>query len=257
MSAPRPVLSPHLGWPHWLAALLFGLMLVLLMLIGSWFLHAFTPVDPMLNVTLLETDAPPAADSPAEPAPALRASLDQTIADGKTLAGQLARLQAELTSKVAWCKPTEQLPPPSLPADRWAKKDLGMLKGCWVLGHDVASWRGEIGSPEREDNCTTKAARMCFDAAGRGQIILSAVCPIAGTIYCASPITAKFADDGTFTTAAPSTQCQRGPPTLTASATGSCRRVDDYHALCRRTNFIPQFDRPGARFEEAEFRREP
>jgi len=255
MPAPRPALSPHLGWPHWLAALLLGLMLVLLVLIVSWFLHAVAPVDALLNVTMLETDAPPAARSPDDMTPTLKASLDRTMADGKTLAVQLASLQAEFESKVAWCKPTEQ--PPPLPADRWAKRDLSMLKGCWVLGHDVTSWRGEIGSPEREDNCTTKAARMCFDEGGHGQIVLSAVCPIAGTIYCASPITARFANDGTFTTTTLSAQCQRGPPTQTASATGSCRRIDDYHALCRRTNFIPQFDRPGARFEETEFRREP
>jgi hypothetical protein len=253
MPAPRLALSPHLGWPHWLAALLFGLVLVLLVLIVSWFLRACAPVDPLLNFTMLETDAPPAAPSPPDITSALRASLEQTMTDGRTLAGELAKLQAEFEIKAASCKPIE---PPPFQADRWAKKDLSILKGCWVLGHDVRGWRGEIGRPGREDNCTTKASRMCFDANGHGQIVSTTVCPIAGEIYCASPITAQFANDGTFTTMSPTTQCQRGPPTRTIYSTRSCRRVDDYHAMCRRTNFVPQFDRPGIRFEEAEFRRE-
>ena len=256
MPVSRFVLPARLGWPHWLAALLFGLMLALLVLIFSWLLRACAPVNPLLNVATLETDAPPAAQSPPDITPALRASLDQTMADGKTLAAELAGLQAEFKIKVASCKPIGPPKPPSLPADRWAKKDLNILKGCWVLGHDTRVSRGEIGSPEREDNCTTKAARMCFDANGQGQSESTTVCPIAGTIYCARPITAQFANDGTFTTTSPTMQCQRGAPTYTEYSTDSCRRVDDYHAMCRRTNFT-RLDRPGTRLEEVEFLREP
>ena len=255
MPAPRLALPLYPGWPHWLGALLFGLMLVLLVLIVSWLLRACSPVDPSLNVAILETDAPPAAPSPPDITPALRASLDQTMADGKTLAGELASLQAEFKIKVASCKPIELPKPPPLQADRWAQKDLGILKGCWMLGHDIRSWRGEIGSPDREDDCTTKASRMCFDATGRGQVESTVVCPIAGTIYCASPITAQFANDGTFTTTSPATQCQRGPPTRTEYRTTSCRRVDDYHAMCRKTN-SSRLDRPGTGHEEVDFRLE-
>jgi hypothetical protein len=250
MPVPRLALPPHPGWPHWLAALLFGLMLVLLVLIVSWLLRACAPIDPLLNFAILETDAPPTAQSPPDITLALRASLDQTMADGKTLAGELASLQADFKIKVASCKP------PPFQADRWAKKDLSILKGCWVLGHDARAWRGEIGRPDREDNCTTKALRMCFDADGHGQSESTTVCPIAGTTYCARPITAQFANDGTFTTTSPATECQRGPPTRWAYTTGSCKRVDDFHAMCRRTNFMPQYDRPGIPLEELEFRRE-
>ena len=256
MPAPRLALPPHPGWPQWLGALLFGLMLVLLVLIVSWLLRACAPVDPLLNFAILETDAPPAAQSPPDLTLALRASLDQTMADGKTLAGELASLQGEFKIKVASCKPIELPKQPPLQADRWAKKDLGILNGCWMLGHDTRTWRGEIGSPGREDNCTTKASRMCFDANGHGQIESTTVCPIAGTIYCARPVTAQFANDGTFTTTSPATQCQRGPPTRTEYRTTSCRRVDDYHAICRKTNFS-RLDRPGTGHEEVEFRREP
>ena len=251
MSAPRLVSSPHLGWLRWLAALLFGLMFVLLLLMVSWVLRAFAPVYPSLNVTMLETAAPSAAPPVPDITPALRASLDQSMADGNKLAVELTSLQAQFKIEVASCKPSP------LPADRWAKKDLSILKGCWVLGHDTRGWRGDIGSPEREDNCTTKASRMCFDANGHGQAESTTVCPIAGTIVCARPITVKFENDGTFATTAPAAKCQRGPPTQTFYATSSCRRVDDNHAMCRRTNFVPQVDRPGTRFEEVEFRREP
>ena len=205
MPAPRLALRPPLGSSHWLAALLLGLMLVLLVLITSWFLRAFAPGDPSLKVTMLETAAPPAAQPPPDITPALSASLDQTMADGKALAGELASLQAEFKSKAASCEP------PPFQADRWAKKDLSILKGCWVLGHDARGVRGDIGSPEREDNGTTKAARMCFDSNGQGKIEYTTVFPIAGTIYCASPITAQFANDGTFATTSLPTQCQRWP----------------------------------------------
>jgi len=256
MPAPRLALPARLGWPHWLGALLFGLMFVLLLLIVSWLLRACAPVGSLLNLTTLETDALPSARSPPDITPALRVSFGQTMADGQTLAAELESLQAEFKIKVASCKPVEvpkQLP---LPADRWAKKDLGLLKGCWVLGHDARAVRGAIGSPERIENCTTKAARMCFDANGHGQSESTTVCPIAGTIYCARPVTARFANDGTFITTSPATQCQGGAPTHTEYSTGSCKRVDDYHATCRRTNFT-LLDRPGTQIEEVEFRREP
>src|SRR5471032_674471 len=118
---------------------------------------------------MLETDAPTAAPSPPNITSALRASLGQTIADSQTLAAELASLQAEFKIKVAACKPIEPPKPPPLPVDRWAKKDVSLLKGCWVLGHETRGWRGAIGSPDREDNCTVKASRLCFDADGHGQ----------------------------------------------------------------------------------------
>lgn len=224
-------------------------MLVLALLIVSWFLRTCAPVDLLFNVAVLETDPPPASQSPPNNTPALRASLRESMSDGSKLASELASLQVQFKIKVASCEPAP------LPSDRWANKDLSILKGCWVLGRDTRSWRGDIGSPEREDNCTIKASRMCFDANGRGQTEMTTVCPLAGAIYCARPITAQFANEGTFTATSPSTQCQRGTLTHWQHETISCRRVDDYHAMCKRTNFT-RFDRPGTQFEEVEFRRE-
>src|SRR5262249_54430075 len=58
--------------------------------------------------------------------------------------------------------PPPPAPPPPLPADRWAKKDISLLKGCWKLGEDAPSVIG--GEP-----CTTTAGTLCFDDQGHGQ----------------------------------------------------------------------------------------
>jgi len=73
------------GWPRWLAALLFGLLLLLTLLIASWFLRACVPVDPSTNLTTFETPAPPAPPPPADPTSVLKASLDDAAADEKKL----------------------------------------------------------------------------------------------------------------------------------------------------------------------------
>jgi hypothetical protein len=256
MPATRFVLPARRDWSHWLGSLLFGLMLVLLVLITAWLLRALAPIDSLLNVATLEPVASPAPPSPPDITPALKVSLDQGMATGKALSAEMASLQAQIKIRVASCKPIEPPKPPALPAENWAKKDLNILKGCWVLGHDTKATRGSIGAPDREENCTTKAARMCFDANGHGQSESASVCPVAGKIYCARPVTAQFTSDGTFTATSPATQCQAPIPTRAVYSVVSCRRVDDYHAMCRRTN-VTQIDPPGARFEEAEFRREP
>src|SRR5260221_13433776 len=89
----------------WLAALLFGVLLLLALLIASWFLRACAPVGPSTNVTTLETPAPPAPPPPPDPTLALKASLDDLQLDEKKLSAELAALQADITQKVALCKP--------------------------------------------------------------------------------------------------------------------------------------------------------
>jgi hypothetical protein len=166
------------GWSRWLAALLFGVLLLLTLLITSWFLRACAPVDPSTNLTTLETPAPPAPEPPPDPTSVLKAALDDAQGDEKSLKAELAALQADLRNKVASCKPVEPPkpppppvakapppPPPPLPADRWAQKDLGMLQGCWRLGHDT---EGSIGVNGRVERCAVKAGRICFGGSGGG-----------------------------------------------------------------------------------------
>src|SRR5215813_2316115 len=86
----------ELRWPRWLAALLFGLLLILALLIASWFLRACAPVDPSTNVTALEHPAPPAPPPPPDPTPALKASLDDAAVDGKKLRVELAALEGDI-----------------------------------------------------------------------------------------------------------------------------------------------------------------
>ena len=103
------------GWPRWLAALLVGVLLLLTLLIASWFLRACAPVDPSVNLTALETPAPPAPPPPIDPTLALKASLDEGADDEKKLKIELAALQADLRNKVALCKPVEPPKPPPPP----------------------------------------------------------------------------------------------------------------------------------------------
>lgn len=241
------------GWRHWLAALLFGLLLLLAVLIASWFMRACAPVEPSTNLSILETAAPPAPPAPPDPTPALKAALADAEVDARKLSAALAALEAEIRNKVAQCKPVEPpkparpplaaKPPPPLPADRWAQKDLGILQGCWRLGRDTEGSIAVGGG--RSETCNVKAGRICFQADGRGERQTSAICPGTGAIRCAAPITARFGNDNTLGTTQPAVRCNptatgwNGPPNSL-----TCRRVSDALALCRdRLNFEYEFRR--------------
>lgn len=256
----------HEDRPRWLAALLMGLLLILALLIGSWFLRACAPIAPLTSVSTLETPAPPAPEPPPDPTPILKASLDEAEADGKKLRAEVVALEAEIKSKLAQCKPIEPPkpvapppkppeppkpppvaaapppPPPPLPADRWAQKDLGMLQGCWRLGRDT---EGNIGVAGGTQRCAVKAGRICFGNNGGGERRTTANCPGTGTITCTAPITARFGNDNSLGTTQPAVPCNppqtswNGPPNSL-----TCRRVSDTLAICRdRLNFEHEFRR--------------
>jgi hypothetical protein len=232
-----------------------GLLLVLALLIVSWFLRTCASVETSDNVVMREAEPVPAPPAPPDPTPMLKASLDEAAADGRKLAVELAALDADLKRRVAQCKPPEppkpppvvQAPPPPpkpppapLPADRWAQKDLSMLEGCWRLGRDT---RGSISG--RSEPCDVKAGRICFGANGSGQRQSTANCPGTGTITCAAPITARFGNDSTLNTTQPPVSCTptraqwTGPPNAL-----NCRRISDTLALCRDgLNFEYEFRR--------------
>jgi hypothetical protein len=264
---PSSTLSPQdrRGRPDWLAALLFGVLLLLALLIVSWFLRACAPVDPSLSFATIETPAPPAPPPPPDPRPALKASLDDAEAEQKRLQDALAAVQADLKNKVALCKPAEppkpppppppavaKAPPPPppvakepapLPADRWAQRDLGMLQGCWRLGRDTQGTMGVGGG--RTEMCAVKAGRLCFSADGRGERQTSANCPGTGTIRCAAPIAARFGNDNTLGTTQPAVRCNPAVTSWTGPPNNlTCRRVNDSLALCRDgMNFEYEFRR--------------
>lgn len=251
--------------PRWLAALLMGLLFILALLIASWFLRACAPFEPNLSVSTFETPAPPAPPAPPDPTPALKASLDDAEADGRKLQTEMAALEAEIRNRLAQCKPIEPpkpVPPPKpveppkppvaaappppppapLPADRWAKRDLGMLQGCWRLGRDTEANIALRGGTER---CSVRAGRICFGNNGGGERRTTANCPSTGTITCTAPITARFGNDNSLGTTQPPVPCSpaqatwNGPPNSL-----TCRRVSDTLAICRdRQNFEHEFRR--------------
>ena len=236
--------------PQWLAAFLFGFLLVLLVLVSAWLLRTCAPIDAAFKVSAFDAAAPPAAAPPPDSTPALRASLDQLTVDGRTLAGELAELQAEFKRKLAGCMQTEPPKQPSLPGDRWDRKDITILEGCWILGHPVGAVRGDLGNPTREENCTRTAGRICFGGNGVGQHEATSTCPIAGTFHCSAPIRARFQDDGTLHTTQPRVRCS-DVVTYWLPYELTCRRINDNLAVCRTSSFV------GYPSRELEFRRAP
>ncbi len=121
-------------------------------------------------------------------------------------------------------------PPAALPADRWARKDLSMLQGCWVLGHPTPwSIHYDSGSVE---HCTATAGALCFGSNGTGTLQTSVVgCPRHAPYQCTSPTTARFADNGTLLVDQQSTPCS-SPGITSVPSELTCHRVDDQHASC-------------------------
>jgi hypothetical protein len=231
------------GRTRWLAALLLGVLLVLVLLMASWLLRTCAPVDPATRIATLETPAPPAPAPPPDPTPALKAVLATVDTDGRNLAAELAAVEADIRERLAQCKrpeppkpveppkaPVAKAPPP-LPADRWARKDLGMLQGCWRLGQDT---EGTIGFAGRSERCSVNAGRICFGANGGGERRTTAVCPGTGTITCTAPITARFGNDSTLGTTQPAVRCTPGQANWNGPPNSlTCRRISDTLALCR------------------------
>jgi len=236
----------------WLAALLFGILLVLLTLILAWGLRVVTPGGASIQISTFEASAP-VVRRPLDTTQFLHSSFAELRSDRDRLTEQLAALGRELEHRSQQCQPVASAPlPPALPADRWRDKDLGILEGCWQLGKDAPSVRGDLGNPFRE-TCTSKVGRICFDQNGIGEREQTISCPRAGTIFCRAPITAQFGSEGSFRTTQPDVICQGGASTKWHSRTLTCRRVSDDHAVCLDSG-RPELGLPA---QEQEFRRAP
>lgn len=228
---------------RWWAALMLGLMLALLLLIGAWLLRVFVPVAPTLNLSAVQMPAAFAATEGApNPVPALKVSLDNAREAEKKLRVELASRQDDLRKQLEQCKPAG----PALPAERWSKGDLATLKGCWVLGRDVPMLH--TFADGRKEQVTMKAGRICFDDRGGGLHEQVMVGPTARW-DCKAPMTAKFWSNGTLVANQPAVVCDGDPPTKWAATQLSCHRVSNELALCDAV------DRSGR--TQVEFRREP
>jgi hypothetical protein len=238
----RTALPARLGWAHWWGALLAGLQLILVLLIASWFLRACAPVKASLNLSVLGPAALPRASSPPDRSAALKASLDEALADEKRLKAEFAALDGEFRKKTESC--TQAATP--LPAGRWESGDLRVLKGCWLLGRDVRMSHTFVDG--RREPIVAKAGRICFGEDGVGQHEQTTV-GAGGEWHCKAPITAKFWSNGTLVTSQPDVLCDGSPPAKWAATRLACRRVSDVLAICQAT------DKSGR--TQVEFRREP
>jgi hypothetical protein len=117
-------------------------------------------------------------------------------------------------------------PPKPLDSERWAKKDLSLLEGCWRLGRQTV---GRINTEE----CAVPEGRICFGAGGTGRRETSYNCRVAGALKCEAPITSRFNNDGTLSTTQPKVTCSRGMTWNERENWLNCRRVSDTLALCR------------------------
>ena len=232
------------GWSFWPGSLLVGLMLGLLLLIASWLLRACAPVDPTMRVSTLETRVAPAPPPAPDPTGLLNASLGDARAIGEKLTVELATLQADLRKKAEECKPAS--PPPALASERWEKKDLSLLNGCWQLGRDTPVAHHIANGPT--ERATAKAGRICFGENGSGSHEQTMVDP-RGTWHCEAPISARFGNNGTLVASQPTGLCKGSPPATWAAMELTCRRVSDTTALCQGLDSTGRFD--------LEFRRVP
>jgi hypothetical protein len=235
-------MAPSADRERWWAALLLGLLLSLLLLIGAWALRIVVPVAPAVGLSAVQPSVRPAAVDAPDPARALKAALDTARSDEKRLKAELASREEDLKRRREQCTPSA----PALPAERWSKGDLGTLKGCWVLGRDVPMLHTLADGSQ--EPVTIKAGRICLDDQGGGfheQVTLGP----ASRWDCKAPLTAKFWANGTLVARQPAVMCQGEPAMKWAATQLTCHRVNDDKALCVAV------DKSGR--TEVEFRREP
>jgi hypothetical protein len=189
-----PALRPASSVIPWARTLAAALPLLLLLLGGAWLLRGLLPADPALALATREgPDAPPAAEPPPDPKPALKAAFSSEESRGRVLKTELSLIEAELKKRIADCKPPEppkpppqvalaqppqpQPPkpapapaPPPRPAPRpnddrlrlpsVPSNDYSFMAGCWRTD----PFRHETIQPQ------PGISSYCFDATGNGQL---------------------------------------------------------------------------------------
>jgi hypothetical protein len=123
------------------------------------------------------------------------------------------------------------LPPHAdIPKNRWDARDLSLLEGCWVLGHDGPAQRYDAQGRAFERG-TTRAGEICFDADGNGK--RSSVQEFTwGRIFCQAPVTTTFDDEGHLVSRQPEVACTGDQQSSWLPRTMVCTRRDDSVADC-------------------------
>jgi hypothetical protein len=83
--------------------------------------------------------------------------------------------------------PTAPIDPAPIDPDAWARRDLGVLDGCWQLDSTYATRNVRTGEVTTYD-----AWRMCFDASGRGTAEMLG----SNGVTCTGAVEGAFAADG-------------------------------------------------------------
>jgi hypothetical protein len=121
--------------------------------------------------------------------------------------------------------PTPEPPPQpqaDLPQQRWDAHDLSMLKGCWLLGHEVPVY---IGTQQG----IMRAAQLCFDESGHGRISQASEFPTE-KFTCTDSIIGTFDQQNELVARKPITICDNGR--RWSAGTYTCKRQDDTTATC-------------------------
>jgi hypothetical protein len=153
---------------------------------------------------------------------------------GHQLAGELARLRQALGQARAACPLPEPpriaappaappAPPPvaSLPADRWDRRDLGMLEGCWNRETSMQTVDRRTGQVNRVTRWVT-----CFDRQGVGRQQVT----YASGMTCSGPVRAEFLPSGRL--AINDTAPCGGAGVQIPPVQYDCQRIDDGLAIC-------------------------
>lgn len=117
-------------------------------------------------------------------------------------------------------------PPPraDLPQDRWNRRDVSLLEGCWTLTTGI-----RVG-PNPASMVPVRTWRMCFDTQGAGNETVQ----LENDTSCEAPLAASF-EGGDQLRVAQRRAC--AGPRLTINRNDMlCRRLSDTDALCTGTN---------------------
>ncbi len=221
----------------WGASLVVGLAAIVSLLLATWALRQVVPDVPAPQVTMLPAPPPPPPVVIADPTPGLLRDVRMAQEEQGRLSATLASLREDLAAKLKACKP------PDLPEDGWKKRDLAVLEGCWLLGHETSARLKRTGLPDVLG--VTTAARLCFSRDGRGTFEIAN--RFDGAIdSCQGRVSAAYQAEGVVRITHPNLPCVRDGVSAGhwMADTLTCRRADDTRAICRHGNGV-----------ESEFRR--
>ena len=121
--------------------------------------------------------------------------------------------------------PAPTLPPRAdLPQERWDRRDMTMLEGCWTLTTGI-----RVG-PNAASMVPVRTWRMCFDGQGAGQQTMV----LESGASCEGPLAASF-DGGDQLHVTQPRSCT-GPGLSLNRSDMQCRRISDSEATCNGTN---------------------